>query len=66
MRVALSLLMGEPVPQAVAIPLPMATTDQLVPGVNVFPDAPDNFFTPINIPECGVNLSFEEVDEQQV
>jgi ribose transport system substrate-binding protein len=66
MRAALSLLMGEPVPQAVAVPLPSATTDELVPGVNVFPDAPDNFFTATSIPACGVNLSFEEVDKQQV
>jgi ribose transport system substrate-binding protein len=66
MRAALSLLMGEPVPQAVSVPLPEATTDELVPGVNVFPDAPDNFFTATSIPPCGVNLSFEEVDAQQV
>lgn len=66
MRAALSLLMGEPVPQAVSVPLPMATTEELVPGVNVFPDAPDNFFTATSIPACGVNLTFEEVDAQQV
>ncbi|MFN8590565.1 MAG: sugar ABC transporter substrate-binding protein [Thermomicrobiales bacterium] len=66
MRAALSLLMGEPVPQAVSVPLPEAKTDQLVPGVNVFPDAPDNFFTATSIPACGVNLSFEEVDKQEV
>ena len=66
MRAALSLLLGDPVPSAVSVPLPMATTDQLVPGVNVFPDAPDNFFTATTIPECGVNLTFEEVDAQQV
>jgi ribose transport system substrate-binding protein len=66
MRAALSLLMGEPVPSAVSVPLPMATTDELVPGVNVFPDAPDNFFTATTIPACGVNLTFEEVDAQQV
>ena len=66
MRAALSLLMGEPVPSAVSVPLPSATTDELVPGVNVFPDAPDNFFTATSIPPCGVNLSFEEVDAQQV
>jgi len=66
MRAALSLLMGEPVPQAVSVPLPEATTDELVPGVNVFPDAPDNFFTATSIPACGVNLTFEEVDAQQV
>jgi ribose transport system substrate-binding protein len=66
MRAALSLLLGEPVPSAVSVPLPMATTDELEPGVNVFPDAPDNFFTATTIPACGVNLTFEEVDAQQV
>jgi ribose transport system substrate-binding protein len=65
-RAALSLLMGEPVPLAVSVPLPEAKTDELVPGVNVFPDAPDNFFTATSIPACGVNLTFEEVDAQQV
>jgi ribose transport system substrate-binding protein len=66
MRAALSLLMGEPVPSAVSVPLPMATTEELEPGVNVFPDAPDNFFTATSIPACGVDLTFEEVDAQQV
>ena len=66
MRAALSLLMGEPVTSAVSVPLPEAKTDELVPGVNVFPDAPDNFFTATSIPACGVNLTFEEVDAQQV
>jgi ribose transport system substrate-binding protein len=65
-RAAISLLMGEPVPAAVSVPLPEAKTDELVPGVNVFPDAPDNFFTATSIPACGVNLTFEEVDAQQV
>ena len=50
MRAALSLLMGEPVPKAVSVPLPEAKTDELVPGVNVFPDAPDNFFTATSDP----------------
>ena len=42
---------------AVSVPLPEAKTDELVPGVNVFPDAPDNFFTATSIPACGVNLT---------
>ena len=66
MRAALSLLMGEPVPKAVSVPLPEVKTDELEPGVNVFPEAPDNFFTATSIPACGVNLTFEEVDAQQV
>lgn len=65
-RAAISLLQGQPVPRAVSVPLPEARTADLEPGVNVFPDAPDNFFTPIQIPDCGVNLTFEEVDRQQV
>ncbi len=48
------------------MPLPEAKTDELVPGVNFFPDAPDNFFTATSIPACGVNLTFEEVDAQEV
>ena len=65
-RAAISLLQGQPVPRAVSVPLPEARTADLQPGVNVFPDGPDNFFTPIQIPACGVNLTFEEVDRQQV
>jgi ribose transport system substrate-binding protein len=66
MRAAISLLLGEPVPRAVSVPLPEVKTPDLVPGVNVFPDAPDDFFTATSIPDCGVNLSFEQVDAQQV
>ena len=55
-----------PVPQAISVPLPEAKTEDLVPGVNVFPDAPDDFFTATSIPACGVNLSFEQVDAQEV
>ncbi|MCC6314115.1 MAG: substrate-binding domain-containing protein [Thermomicrobiales bacterium] len=65
-RAAISLLMGEALPNQISVPLPMVTTAELVPGVNVFPDAPDNFFTATTIPACGINLTFEEVDRQQV
>ena len=65
-RAALSLLMGEPVPRAVSVPLPEAKTEDLEPGVNVFPDAPDNFFTATSIPACGVDLTFEEIDAQEI
>jgi ribose transport system substrate-binding protein len=65
-RAAISLLLGEPVPRAVSVPLPEVKTADLVPGVNVFPDAPDDFFTATQIPACGIDLSFEQVDAQQV
>jgi hypothetical protein len=48
------------------MPLPSATTAELEPGVNVFPDAEDNFFTPIQVPGCGVDLTIEEIQAQQV
>ncbi len=65
-RVALDLLKGNEVPSFVSMPLPMATTADLVPGVNVFPDAPDNFFTPIQVPGCGVDLTIEEIQAQAI
>ncbi len=63
-RVALDLLQGIEVPSAISVPLPEAKTEDLVPGVNVFPDAPDNFFTPINIEQCGVSFTYEEIAPQ--
>jgi ribose transport system substrate-binding protein len=65
-RVALDLLRGNPIPSFVAMPLPSATTAELVEGVNVFPDAPDNFFTAIQVPGCGVDLTIEEIQAQQI
>jgi ribose transport system substrate-binding protein len=60
-RVALDLLQGNEVPSAISVPLPEAKTEDLVPGVNVFPDAPDNFFTPVNIDACGVSFTYDEI-----
>jgi len=60
-RVALDLLQGNEVPSAISVPLPEAKNADLVPGVNVFPDAPDNFFTPVNIEACGVSFTYEEI-----
>lgn len=64
-RVALDLLQGLEVPSAISVPLPQATTEELVPGENVFPDAPDNFFTPINIEACGVSFTYEEIAPEE-
>lgn len=65
-RVALDLLQGNPVPSFVGMPLPEAKTEDLEPGVNVFPDADDNFFTPIQVPGCGVDLTIEEIQAQEI
>ncbi len=65
-RVALDLLQGNPVPSFVSMPLPEAKTADLVEGVNVFPDADDNFFTPIQVPGCGVDLTIDEIQAQEI
>jgi ribose transport system substrate-binding protein len=59
---ALDLLQGNELPSSIASPLPITTTADLEPGVNVFPDAPDNFFVSINIPQCGVEMTYEEIN----
>ncbi len=63
-RAAIDLLQGVEMPSDIAIPLPTATSEDLEAGVNVFPDQADNFFTPIQVPECGVTLTFEQIDAQ--
>ena len=60
LAVAIELLRGHKVPQDIAIPLPAVGTDDLKAGVNYFPHLPDNFYTPINMPACG--LSFDVHD----
>jgi ribose transport system substrate-binding protein len=61
MQAALELLQGAELPRNIAMPLPLVTTEDIEEGVHYFADLPDDFFTPIKIPECGVNLSPEEI-----
>jgi ribose transport system substrate-binding protein len=65
-KVAIAILQGEKVPQAVSVPLPTATNDTLKAGVNYFPDLPDSFFTPINIEPCGLTFDVKKVLKQKV
>ncbi len=57
MKAAVSALEGNPMPQLISVPLPIATYDQLVDGVNYWTDLPDNFFTVNEFPPCGVNIT---------
>jgi len=56
MMAALELLQGRELPHNISMPLPMVTSEDVQSGVHYFPDLPDDFFTPIKIPVCGVNL----------
>jgi len=61
MRAALELLQGRTLPRIIAMPLPITTTETVKEGVDYFPQVPDDFFTAIKIPACGVNLSPDEI-----
>jgi len=58
---ALELLQGRELPRVIDMPLPTVTSETLVEGVHWFPDLPDDFFTAIYMPVCGVNLTAEEI-----
>jgi len=57
MKAAVSALEGNVMPQLISVPLPEATYDQLVDGVNYWTNLPDNFFTVNEFPPCGVNIT---------
>jgi ribose transport system substrate-binding protein len=57
MKAAVSALEGNPMPQLISVPLPVADYTQLEDGVNFWSDLPDNFFTVNEFPPCGVNVS---------
>jgi ribose transport system substrate-binding protein len=56
MQAALELLQGRELPRVISMPIPMATSEEMVEGTHYFPDLPVDFFTAINIPICGVQL----------
>lgn len=64
MKAAVSALEGNPMPQLISVPLPIATYDQLVDGTNYWTDLPDNFFTVNEFPPCGVNITGPSIMSQ--
>ncbi len=57
MKAAVSALEGNPMPQLISVPLPIADYTTLADGTNYWSDLPDNFFTVNEFPPCGVNIS---------
>ncbi|WP_446915576.1 hypothetical protein, partial [Klebsiella pneumoniae] len=60
-KAALTALSGEPMPQMISVPIPYATSDELVDGQNYWSDLTDNFFTPNEFPPCDVNVTAVEI-----
>jgi ribose transport system substrate-binding protein len=61
MQAALELLQGRELPRVISMPLPMVTSEEIEEGVHYFPELPADFFTPIKIPVCGVDLEAEAI-----
>ncbi|MEZ5670759.1 MAG: sugar ABC transporter substrate-binding protein [Alphaproteobacteria bacterium] len=64
MKAAISALQGNPMPQLISVPLPMADYETLEDGVNYWSDLGDNFFTPNEFPPCDVNITAPEIMAQ--
>jgi ribose transport system substrate-binding protein len=60
-KAAISALQGNPMPQLISIPIPVADYNTLKDGVNFWSNLTDNFFTPNEFPPCGVNISATEI-----
>ena len=61
MQAALELLQGRELPRVISMPLPLVTSEDIEEGVHYFPELPVDFFTPIKIPVCGVDLEPEAI-----
>ncbi|MTH34363.1 substrate-binding domain-containing protein [Paracoccus limosus] len=62
MKVAIAALEGKTVPQAVKLPLAVAS--EFKAGQDYFPDASDNFFVGNSFPTCGINFTAQEIMSQ--
>ncbi|PHO02112.1 ribose ABC transporter substrate-binding protein [Rhodobacteraceae bacterium 4F10] len=63
-KAAVSALEGNPLPQLMSVPLPVAITATLEDGQNYWSNLDDNFFTPNEFPPCNVNFTAEEIMAQ--
>jgi len=61
MKAALSALEGNPMPQLISVPIPVADYNTLEDGKNYWSNLTDNFFTPNEFPPCDVNLTAVEI-----
>lgn len=61
LKVAVEILDGNaPKEKDILLDIPTLTTDELKPGVNVFPDLPATVYDDIEIPGSGIQLTMQE------
>jgi ribose transport system substrate-binding protein len=61
MKAALEALQGKVMPQKISVPIPAADDSTLKDGQNYYSKLSDNFFTPNEFPQCGVNISSVQI-----
>ena len=61
MKAALAALEGNPMPQLISVPIPVADYNTLEDGKNYWSDLTDNFFTANEFPPCDVNITAVEI-----
>ncbi len=61
MKAAIAALEGNPMPQLISVPIPVADYTTLEDGKNFWSDLSDNFFTPNEFPPCDVNITAVEI-----
>ena len=64
MKAAISALEGNPMPQMISVPIPVADYNTLEDGVNYWSDLSDKFFTPNEFPPCDVNIKAVDIMQQ--
>ncbi len=63
-KVAIAALEGQVLPQSVKLPLAVTEDPNFKDGVNYFSTASDNFFVGNSFPNCGINISAQEIMSQ--
>ncbi|MCR8725795.1 sugar ABC transporter substrate-binding protein [Frigidibacter sp. ROC022] len=61
MKVAIAALEGQVVPQALKLPLAVASDPDMKEGVDYFPEESDNFFVGNSFPTCGISFTAQEI-----
>ena len=64
MEAAIALLEGNTLPNKVFLPIPHKYMNELVEGVDYFPDLPDTFYTTTGYPQCFPVFTPEEILNQ--
>ncbi len=64
LKAAIAVLQGQPVPQEIRVPIPVANYKTLQAGKTYFPELSDTFFAASDFPICSINLTAQQITGQ--